>query len=422
MAITAGMVKDLREMTGAGMMDCKKALTETNGDMDAAVEVLRKSGAAKAEKKASRIAAEGITRTAIDGKNAVVVEVNSETDFVAKNETFQSYVENVAKQALASDASDVKLNWTPMMLEGVKSDAAKVEVRGDGRSVLVSGVSDGSFRLTCTCSNGSKYAEIISELEFKVEEFGKASRSPYELIEACKCSSTSKPLELSFDGGAFTHNEEVSFTFERVDFGSDGADTFEVPIFSFDTELKFQIWDGDLTNGKKLMDCDYKHPSIYNTYNSNVYTLPRRLFGLHTISFVFFTGLSVQGFKFHKEEKAFAKLNALDASLIFGDAFTRGEDSVNGIGNNVVLDFDAMDFGQTPASKITICGRPYVHNTIHVKFSGENGDFNDIVEFDSADGIVEKTFDIHGVKGKNKVSFVFLPGSNFDFHSFRFEK
>ncbi|MBR4993471.1 MAG: elongation factor Ts [Lachnospiraceae bacterium] len=108
MAITAGMVKDLREMTGAGMMDCKKALTETNGDMDAAVEFLRKSGAAKAEKKASRIAAEGITRTAIDGKNAVVVEVNSETDFVAKNETFQTYVEAVAKQALASSAADVE--------------------------------------------------------------------------------------------------------------------------------------------------------------------------------------------------------------------------------------------------------------------------------------------------------------------------
>ena len=100
--ITAAMVKELRESTGAGMMECKKALTETDGDMDAAVEVLRKSGAAKAEKKASRIAAEGITRVAIDGSNAVVVEVNSETDFVAKNEVFQTFVQSVADQALAS--------------------------------------------------------------------------------------------------------------------------------------------------------------------------------------------------------------------------------------------------------------------------------------------------------------------------------
>jgi len=103
MAITAAMVKELREMSGAGMMDCKKALTETDGNMEAAMEALRKSGAAKAVKKASRIAAEGITRVAINGNTAVVVEVNSETDFVAKNETFQEFVQLVADTALNSD-------------------------------------------------------------------------------------------------------------------------------------------------------------------------------------------------------------------------------------------------------------------------------------------------------------------------------
>ncbi len=108
MAITAAMVKELREMTGAGMMDCKKALSETNGDMDAAVEFLRKNGQAKAEKKAGRIAAEGLVRVAMDGdKKAAIVEVNSETDFVAKNETFQAYVEAVAAQAVKSDAADM---------------------------------------------------------------------------------------------------------------------------------------------------------------------------------------------------------------------------------------------------------------------------------------------------------------------------
>ena len=102
MAITASMVKELREMTGAGMMDCKKALSETNGDMDAAVEVLKKSGAAKMAKKASRIAAEGITRVAFNDNEVVVAEVNSETDFVAKNELFQSFVQLVADTALVS--------------------------------------------------------------------------------------------------------------------------------------------------------------------------------------------------------------------------------------------------------------------------------------------------------------------------------
>ena len=108
MAITAAQVKQLREITGSGMMDCKKALTATNGDMDAAVEFLRKNGQAKAEKKASRIAAEGICLIATEGnQKAAVVEVNSETDFVAQNEKFRTYVAKVAAQALNTSAADM---------------------------------------------------------------------------------------------------------------------------------------------------------------------------------------------------------------------------------------------------------------------------------------------------------------------------
>lgn len=116
------MVKELREMTGAGMMDCKKALGETDGDMDAAVEFLRKNGQAKAEKKAGRIAAEGLCKVIVkNDKVAAVVEVNSETDFVAKNEEFQSFVAAVAEQAVESDASDMDA----FMAEAWKSDTSK---------------------------------------------------------------------------------------------------------------------------------------------------------------------------------------------------------------------------------------------------------------------------------------------------------
>ena len=122
MAITAGMVKELREMTGAGMMDCKKALTETNGDMDAAVEFLRKNGQAKAEKKAGRIAAEGIVKAVVkDDKLAAIVEVNSETDFVAKNDEFQGFVEAVVNQIADSDAADMDA----FMAEAWAADASK---------------------------------------------------------------------------------------------------------------------------------------------------------------------------------------------------------------------------------------------------------------------------------------------------------
>ena len=122
MAITAGLVKEIREMTGAGMMDCKKALTETNGDIDAAIEYLRKNGQAKAEKKAGRIAAEGIVRTVVkDDKVAAIVEVNSETDFVAKNADFQAFVEAVAAQAVETEAADIDA----FMTEAWKEDSSK---------------------------------------------------------------------------------------------------------------------------------------------------------------------------------------------------------------------------------------------------------------------------------------------------------
>ena len=109
MAITAAMVKELREISGAGMMDCKKALTATEGDMDKAMEFLREKGLATAQKKASRIAAERIVmlKVAEDSKKAVAVEVNAETDFVAKNEKFQAYVAQVAEQALETEAADI---------------------------------------------------------------------------------------------------------------------------------------------------------------------------------------------------------------------------------------------------------------------------------------------------------------------------
>ena len=136
MAITAKQVKELREMTGAGMMDCKKALTATEGDMDKAVEFLREKGLATAQKKASRVAAEGLCKTLVseDGKKAVVVEVNAETDFVAKNDTFRTYVAEVADQALTTKAADIE----GFLAEESKAEAGKtVKEALDGKIAVI---------------------------------------------------------------------------------------------------------------------------------------------------------------------------------------------------------------------------------------------------------------------------------------------
>jgi elongation factor Ts len=128
MEITASLVKELRERTGAGMMECKKALTENNGDIDAAAEALRKSGLAKADKKAGRVAAEGRIVMAQDGGKAVLVEINSETDFVANDDNFKAFADAVAKAALASGAGDIEALKVAKLASGETVEEARAAV------------------------------------------------------------------------------------------------------------------------------------------------------------------------------------------------------------------------------------------------------------------------------------------------------
>jgi elongation factor Ts len=122
------MVKELRERTGAGMMECKKALVETDGDMDSAVELLRKSGQAKADKKSSRVAADGRVVIATDGLQAAMIEINSETDFVAKDENFVGYADAVGAAVLASDVADVDALATETLADGRTVETARTEL------------------------------------------------------------------------------------------------------------------------------------------------------------------------------------------------------------------------------------------------------------------------------------------------------
>ena len=128
MSISASMVKELRDRTGAGMMECKKALVETDGDMDEAVESLRKSGQAKADKKASRVAADGRIVVAVDGLKAAIAEINSETDFVAKDENFVGFAEAVGNAALTGDAADVEALSALTLADGSTVEAARTDL------------------------------------------------------------------------------------------------------------------------------------------------------------------------------------------------------------------------------------------------------------------------------------------------------
>ena len=139
MAVTAAMVKELRDRTGAGMMECKRALVETNGDIEAAVDHLRKSGLAHANQKASRVAAEGMIALSLSatGKHAVMVEVNCETDFVAKNENFNSFAEAVAANALCEDPADVEALLSTRIGDATVEQARQILVTKFGENIQV---------------------------------------------------------------------------------------------------------------------------------------------------------------------------------------------------------------------------------------------------------------------------------------------
>jgi elongation factor Ts len=176
MAITAALVKELRERTGAGMMECKKALVEMNGDIDAAAEHMRKTGMAKADKKAGRAAAEGLVviRTSDDGKTAAIVEVNCETDFVAKDENFRNFVATIADKVLAEKPADLDA-----LLAMPLADGMSVE---ESRKALIARIGENMnvrrFKLISAKGKTSSYMHgtrigVVVDLEGGSDELGK---------------------------------------------------------------------------------------------------------------------------------------------------------------------------------------------------------------------------------------------------------
>ena len=358
----------------------------------------------------------------------------------------------VTARVLPENASIKEINWNPVLKECVASDSIEVTQKsGEGSGVetaVIKAAGDGECILRCTALNGTKYDEVLSDLPFTVSGIGTHKRNPYELIEACRMSGwdtadgKEKP-ELSLESGISTRKcGNTWISFDKVDFGADGADSIHIPVFSHNTELPIEVWDGEPGlgtdwngakepekgvlegGGERLGKFTYQHESVYNVYSENVFTLSRRLFGVHTVSVVLPEGIYFHGFYFDKTPKAFAKLRALDADVVAGDSFTKTERAVEGIGNNVNLDFANMDFGAEKAVSLTICGKSNTeNNTINVKFFGADGSSStQVIEFTHTDGYEEKTFKIMPVTGAQKISFVFLPGSNFDFEWFRFGK
>lgn len=298
--------------------------------------------------------------------------------------------------------------------EIVSSENGKVTVRCKG---------DGEFYLRALCKNGTDKYHILSACALKGEGLGAASFDPYELVTAGLFTVQSGNVGNGIERGASFAYENSWFGFENVDFGPIGSNRVTVPIFAnCTTPVRIRFYDGIPGSGGELIgDFEYFKPPVWLTYIPETYTLSKTLKGSHTLVMESSDGYNIKGFYFEKPVKERAEIPAARAENIYGDKFTKGEDCVTGIGNNVMLSFGEFDLTKYPPKKIIITGRSSLpKNSIHIIFAGSS-ETRVLAEFEGAADFTPREFPIEGITGKCNVSFAFLPGSDFDFASFRFE-
>ena len=321
------------------------------------------------------------------------------------------------------DATDKEITFRALNPNGTDTNIAKIDQKGDICEIEALG--DGDFILRCEAKSGREVVAVMSSLEFKVEGVGTAYLDPYGFIPGSLYTSYVGQIGSGNDHGvASAKGEETVISFSGIDFGKDGSDEITVPIFTLnDDEYVIEVWKGICgePDSKLLKRALYQKKTIWNVYQEDTWTLSERLTGIQSISFKVFNKMHIKGFSFAKQSRAFYDVRALDADSIYGDTFTKTATCVEGIGNNVTLAFENMDFGDKGTKEVVIRGRaPEGTNTIHLRFKDESGEVKEILEFEQCGEYTERHFTIEERKGIWNLSFVFLPGSNFDFETFRF--
>ncbi|MCR5557372.1 MAG: DUF4982 domain-containing protein [Butyrivibrio sp.] len=329
----------------------------------------------------------------------------------------------VTAKVLPENASDKSLTFRALNPNGTETNIAKITQKGN--TCEIEAIGDGDFVLRCEARSGRDVVAVMSCLEFKVEGIGQAFLDPYGFIPGSLYTSYQGQIGSGNDHGvASSKGEETVISFSGIDFGKDGSDEITVPIFTLnDDEYVIEVWKGICGElGSELLNrAIYQKKSIWNVYQEDTWKLSERLTGLQTISFKVFNKMHIKGFSFTRKSRAYSDIRALDADSIYGDTFTKTSECVEGIGNNVTLAFENIDFGDAGTKKVTICGRaPEGTNTIHLRFKNDTEEIKEILEFHQSSDYEEQSFDIAKREGVWNVAFVFLPGSNFDFKSFRF--
>lgn len=330
----------------------------------------------------------------------------------------------VAVRAICHPASatDQEILWKAVNGAGIETNVASVEAQGD--SAVITALGDGEFYVRCVVKNGTDKVKLISQMEFDIKNMGPATMDPYSFVVGGLFNCRQGMVLSGIQNAASTAREGFTAVgYSGLDFGDYGSDEITVSIFANSNDPQFiQFWEGlpDEERSELLYDGVYHKQSQWQVFQSETYKLKKRLRGQTTLSICTKSSMELGGFSFTKINKAFAQLYVVENKQIYGDSFTVTKEAIEGIGNNVSLEYADMDFGEQGTSRITICGRtPLANNTIHVRFVGEES-VNQIVEFPHEEEYTIHSFELQPVKGVQKVVFVFLPGCDFDFEWFQF--
>ncbi len=314
------------------------------------------------------------------------------------------------------------ITWQVTNLGGI--EVPGLEVREEEGRILVRGKGDGDYYLRALYGNAPDHPELISQMEITVTGMGKAGLNPYEFVSAGLYDFSAGQVGAGNEQGiAFARDEWSMVGFRNVEFGAAGSNRLTLPIFALNSErYDVEMYLGDPREGGRLLTkLAYQKPSVWNTYIEESWTLPEVLTGTQTICFALDRKIHVKGFLFEKQSRAFREQKAAEADRIYGDSFTRQGDEVTGIGNNVSLIWEDMDFGQQKEAKLILTGRtPLPANAITLRMENRAGEsLTELVTFRGTE-MGEQVFPVKVPGGVCSVSFVFLPGSQFDFHRFRF--
>lgn len=327
-----------------------------------------------------------------------------------------------------ANTTDRDLVWKVVNRAGIEVNCVKIETFRDGERYLakLTAAGDGEFYVRCSAKLGEKTV-LYSQLEGSVVGFGKAMLDPYEFISAGLYSDVLGEIGNGNEKGISTAREGVSgAVYDGIDFGAYGSDEVTLSVFALSGEPhEIEFWLGKPgEEGARLLETFvYQKPSIWNVYQDMTFKLPCRIKGAARFSLVLKNKVHLKGFRFTRQEKAYGKLYGSDASAVYGDNFERNGDTITGIGNNVTIAFDQMDFGSRGADRVTISGRtPLAANTIHIVFSdGQGNTQRRMVEFaNTGEEYGERTFAMEPLTGMGRIELVFLPGSQFDLESVQF--